>query len=131
VYQQALQDYDGGNYAVACKRFRQFLRQFPRSPLAGEAQYWIGESLYQQRQWEAAIAAFDAMIQKYQHHPRIPAALLKQGYAFAALQDMRNARFFLRQVQQQYPYTPEAQQAEKISRSLMIPYPSLWLRGPR
>ncbi len=111
VYQKALQGYQGGNYEVALVLFKQFIRQNPRSPLAGEAQYWIGESLYRRRQFEAAIVAFDEVVQKYPQSDKIPTALLKTGYAFVELQDLRNARFFLQQVQKKYPKTPEAQQA--------------------
>ena len=58
--------------------------------------------------------AFDEVIRKYPEDNKVPAALLKQGYAFAELKDVRNARF-LQQVQQKYPNSPEAQQAtEKL-----------------
>ena len=86
--------------------FKQYLKQAPKSPQAGNAQYLIGESLYAQKQYEAAINAGDAAKL---------AGLLKQGYAFAELKDARNARFFLQQVQKKYPNSPEAQQAaEKL-----------------
>ena len=75
----------------------------------------IGESLYAQKQYEAAIVAFDEVVQRYSNDPKAPAAMLKQGYGFAELRDPRNARFFLQQVQKKYPNSPEAQQAaEKL-----------------
>jgi tol-pal system protein YbgF len=115
LYKQALQEYQQNNHEVAIVRFKQFLRQYAEAPLAGNAQYWIGESLYAQKQYEAAIVAFDEVIRKYPKDNKVPAALLKQGFAFAELKDVRNARFFLQQVQQKYPNSPEAQQAaEKL-----------------
>ncbi|MEE8291463.1 MAG: tetratricopeptide repeat protein, partial [Candidatus Tectomicrobia bacterium] len=81
----------------------------------GHAQYWIGASLYTLKQYEAAIVAFDEVVQKYPQDTKVPAAILKQGFAFAALKEKPNARFFLQQVQQKYPDTPEARQAtEKL-----------------
>jgi tol-pal system protein YbgF len=115
LYKRALQEYQQNNHEVAIVLFKQFLRQYPKAPLGGSAQYWIGDSLYAQKQFEAAIVAFDEVIRKYPEDNKVPAALLKQGYAFAELKDVRNARFFLQQVQQKYPNSPEAQQAtEKL-----------------
>jgi tol-pal system protein YbgF len=115
LYKRALQEYQQNNHEAAISLFKQFLRQYPKAPAGGNAQYWIGESLYAQKQFEAAIVAFDEVIRKYPGDNKIPASLLKQGYAFAELKDVRNARFFLQQVQQKYPNTPEAQQAtEKL-----------------
>jgi tol-pal system protein YbgF len=115
LYKRALQEYQQNNHDAAITLFKQFLRQYPKAPAGGNAQYWIGESLYAQKQFEAAIVAFDEVIRKYPGDNKIPASLLKQGYAFAELKDVRNARFFLQQVQQKYPNTPEAQQAtEKL-----------------
>ena len=114
-YKRARQEHQRGNYEVAIVLFKQFLRQHPKASQAGQAQYWIGESLYAQRQYEAAIVAFDEVIQKYPQDTHVPTALLKQGYAFAELKDLRNARFFLQQVQKKYPKSPAAQQAaEKL-----------------
>jgi TolA-binding protein len=78
---------------------KQFLRLAPTGPQASTAQYLIGEYLYAQRQYEAAIVAYDEVIQRHGHYPKVAAALLKQGYAFAELRDARNAQFFLQQVQ--------------------------------
>ena len=115
LYKRALQEYQDGNYEVAIVLFKQFLRQYPQTPLTGHAQYWIGESLYAQKQYEAAIVAFDEVVQKHPNDAKVPAAILKQGFAFSALKDTRNARFFLQQVQKKYPDSPEAQQAtEKL-----------------
>lgn len=115
LYQRALRDYQQGNYEVAIVLFKQFLRQHGQSSLASNAQYWIGESLYSQKQYEAAIVAFDEVIQKYPKDDKIAASMLKQGFAFAELDDRRNARFFLQQVQKRYPQSTEAQLAtEKL-----------------
>ena len=118
LYERALQEYKAKNHEVAIVLFKQFLRQHPDAELSGHAQYWLGEALYAQEQYEAAIVAFDEVVQKYADNNKVPAAILKQGYAFAALQDERNARFFLQQVQQKYPHSPEAQQAAERLKTL-------------
>jgi TolA-binding protein len=78
----------------------------------------LGETFYAQRQYEAAIVAFDEVIQKYGDNPKVPASILKQGFAFAALDDSRNARFFLEQVQSRFPDSEEAKQAEAKLKTL-------------
>ena len=111
LYERAKQEYDAKNYEVAAVLFKQFLREHPKHTLAGNSQYWLGETFYAQRQYEAAIVAFDEVIQKYGDNAKVAASILKQGYAFDALDDSRNARFFLEQVQRKFPDSEEAKQA--------------------
>jgi tol-pal system protein YbgF len=118
LYERAKQEYDAKNYEVAAVLFKQFLRDHSESPLAGNSQYWLGETFYSQRQYEASIVAFDEVIQKYGDNAKVPASILKQGYAFAALDDSRNARFFLEQVQRKFPDSAEARQAEAKLKTL-------------
>jgi len=98
--------------------FRQFLKQSPKSSQAGNAQYLIGEALYAQKQYDPAIVAFDDVVQKYPKDPKVAAAMLKEGYAFAELKDVRNARYFLQQVVKKFPDTPEAKKAEEKLKQL-------------
>jgi tol-pal system protein YbgF len=116
LYRRALKDYQEHNYEAAVVNLKQFLKQAPSGhPQAGNAQYLTGEALYTQWQYEAAIVAFDAFVQKYSSDPKVPAAMLKQGYAFAELQNVRMARFVLQQVQKKFPNSPEAKvAAEKL-----------------
>ncbi len=115
LYERAKKEYDAKNYEVSAVLFKQFLRDYAQSDLSGNAQYWLGEAFYAQRQYEAAIVAFDEVIQKYSDSGKVPASILKQGYAFAALDDSRNARFFLEQVQRKFPDSKEARRAgEKL-----------------
>ena len=53
------------DYALAADTFRAFLRQYPSDRLAPEAQYWLGESLFQQQQYRDAAEAFLAVSTKY------------------------------------------------------------------
>ena len=62
--------------------------------------------------------AFDEVIQKYGDNAKVPASILKQGYAFEALDDSRNDRFFLEQVQRRFPDSVEAKQAEAKLKTL-------------
>ena len=115
LFQRARHDYQQGDYEVAIILFKQYLRQHPRSPQAGDAQYWIGESLYAQKEFNAAIVAFDEVIQEYPQNDMVASSTLKVGLSFANLGDQPNARFFLQQVQENFPNSSEAQLAtEKL-----------------
>jgi tol-pal system protein YbgF len=115
LFQRARDDYQQGNYEVAIILFKQYLRQYPRSAQAGDAQYWIGESLYAQKEFNAAIVAFDEVIQEHPRNDRVASSTLKVGLSFANLGDQPNARFFLQQVQENFPNSAEAQLAtEKL-----------------
>jgi tetratricopeptide (TPR) repeat protein len=117
--QQALQDYQQGKYETVVATGKQFLRQSRNAPEAGFVQYLIGEALYAQKRYEAAIVAFDEVVQKYPQDPKVATAILKTGVAFAELQDFRNARFFLSSVQKKFPNSPEAQLAKLSPEQLL------------
>jgi tol-pal system protein YbgF len=94
------------------------LKKHPKSGLADNAQYWIGESHYGLREFDQAIVEFDAVRRRYPRGEKVPAALLKQGYAFAELGEKVNARLLLQEVAEKYPESPEAQRAKLRLKSL-------------
>ena len=62
AYSMAYNDYLKGNYDLAIESFKLYRAQFPGSPLADNALYWIGECRYSQRKFEEAVDAFDELI---------------------------------------------------------------------
>ena len=118
LYEQALRMYQAENYDDALVLLERFRDQYTESPLAGNVQYWIGESLYAQRRYEAAIAAFDDVVQNYPEDTKVPAAILNQGLAFVKLRNVSRARFFLQQVQEKYADTSEADEATETLKQL-------------
>jgi tol-pal system protein YbgF len=117
-YEQAWQALERRDYRAAIIRFKEFLKKHPKSSLADNAQYWIGESHYGLREFDQAIVEFDAVRRRYPQGEKVPAALLKQGYAFAELGEKVNARLLLQEVVEKYPEAPEAGQAKLRLKSL-------------
>ena len=111
-YEFAFQALERRDYRVAIARFKEFLKKYPKSNLADNAQYWIGESHYGLREFDQAIIEFDAVRRRYPQGEKVPAALLKQGFAFAELGEKLNARLLLQEVVERYPDTPEAGKAK-------------------
>jgi tol-pal system protein YbgF len=85
AYDTAWADYAGGQYTLAIEGFEAYIKNFPRSDLAGDAQYFIGESQYQQGNFKEAVAAYDRVIGDYPASRKIPDAYYKRGLALNAM----------------------------------------------
>ncbi|HTN71117.1 MAG TPA: tol-pal system protein YbgF [Methylomirabilota bacterium] len=116
-YEAAWRSLDKKDYKGALARFKDFLKKYPKSKLAGNAQYWIGECHYALKEFDQAILEFDA-VRKYPQSEKVPAALLKQGFAFAELGEKVNARLILQEVIEKYPQSPEAVRAKQRLKTL-------------
>jgi tol-pal system protein YbgF len=92
LYDQAWGDYVGAQYNLAIAGFENYIRSYPRSELAGEAQYFIGESCYQQGMHREAVTAYDRGISDYPNSKRIPDMYYKRGMALNALGQTDRAR---------------------------------------
>jgi tol-pal system protein YbgF len=117
-YEIAWRALEKKDYRLAISRFKEFLQKHPKSKLANNAQYWIGESHYALREFDQAILEFDAVRSRYPQAEKVPSALLKQGFAFAELGEKVNARLILQEVVEKYAQSPEAAQAKQKLRSL-------------
>lgn len=73
AYGQLLQQ----DYATAETGFDEFLKRFPNDQLAGNAQYWLGETFFVRGQFKAAANAFLKGYQTYGRSVKAPDSLLK------------------------------------------------------
>ena len=105
---QKKEDFAGGRQWL-----QQFLQRYPQHALAVNAMYWTGEAWYGEKKYENAILQFQDVIEKYGEHPKVAAALLKQGLAFHALGDQKNARVILQKVVDTFPLSEEAKKAKE------------------
>ncbi|MFQ6112079.1 MAG: tol-pal system protein YbgF [Nitrospinota bacterium] len=99
--------------ALARRMFDKFIEKYPKSELADNAQYWIGESYYVENKYERAILAFAEVQEKYKEGDKVPDAILKQALSFAALGDKEAARDLLRQLITRFPTSQAAQLAKQ------------------
>src|SRR4029079_14085038 len=70
------------DFKAAIEAFKDFLRDYPQSQLAPNAQYWIGISYANLKDARNALAAQEQVVSKYPQSAKAPDALL----AIAALQ---------------------------------------------
>ena len=91
------------DYALAEDGFRTFLRKYPSDRMAPEAQYWLGESLFQRQRYRDAAEAFLNVSTKYESTARAPDALLRLGQSLAVLGEKEAACASLGEVLRKYP----------------------------
>lgn len=113
AYEQAFNMLREGRYQQAISAFQAFLRDYPNSPLAGDAQYWLGETYYVTREFDRAREAFLALGSNYPEHDKIPDALLRLGYTFQELNERAKARQVLQQLIESYPQSRAAELAQQ------------------
>jgi tol-pal system protein YbgF len=121
VYTQAFDALKAGSYSVAITGFKDFLGTYPASPLAENAQYWLGEAYYVNHDYEAAAGAFRAVLKKWPDSRKAPDALLKLGYTQYAQKQNAAARATLIEVTRKYPGSDSAKLAADRLRRVAAP----------
>ena len=101
-----------GYYERAADAFRGFIVKHPRSRLAGNAQYWVGEAHYVVRNFKLALEEFSKVERQYPNSTKVPDALLKIGYCYYELKVWEKARMALTNVVNRYPNTAVAKSAQ-------------------
>ena len=103
AYAQALGEYKAGRYDDARAALLAFIAKYPKHPLAGNAQYWIGETWYAQAKYDKAAKAFAQDYQAYPQSPKAPDALLKLGMSLNAQGKKPEACLTYAQLKKQFP----------------------------
>ena len=85
LYNDAFKLLQDGDYAGAERGFKTFVQSNPKHPLAGNAQYWLGETYYARRDYQNAMVAFAEGYKTYKTSPKGPDNLLKLGITLAVL----------------------------------------------
>ncbi len=115
LYRKAMAEMNAQGYKTAISLFDSFLKKYPKSLTAGNAQYWKAEGLYALKQYPEAVLEFEKVVRKYPKSEKVPAAILKQGYGFFEVKEYMDAKAFLQKVVSLYPKSEEAIKArEKI-----------------
>ena len=94
------------DYASAQAGFSDFLKTYPKDPLAPNALYWLGETHYVQRNYADAAEAFDLVISAYGSSNKAPDAQLKRGMSLAQLGKKQDACAAFRELSTKFPSAP-------------------------
>jgi tol-pal system protein YbgF len=113
AYADAYDSFKAGNYAEAREKFRTFIKTFPDTEYSDNAQFWIGECFYVEKEYEKAILEYESVIKNYPKGNKVPNAILKQALAFVKLGDNESAKLLFQRVIREYPNTSPARIARK------------------
>jgi len=84
--------YTAGQWDLAVDGFQAYIRTFPTSPQADDAQLYIGHSLYNAGKYNEAVTALQRVISNYPQSDSVPAAYYKIGLAYEAMKQFEPAR---------------------------------------
>lgn len=118
VYNMAYNDYLKGNFDMAVQGFKMYKEQFPSSPLADNALYWIGECAYSQRKFEDAVDTFNELILTYPQGDKVAAAYLKKGMSFAEMGRTEEALAAFKLLVAKFPVEEETRIAQQKIKEL-------------
>lgn len=107
LYQQGYGALVQKDYTGAEDAFRKLLDTYPSDPLAGDAQYWIGETYYVRGQYRNAADAFLNGYKKYKSGQKAPDTLLKLGMSLAELGQKDAACSTFNELKSKFPQAPE------------------------
>ena len=113
LYKNAKQTYERKDFTAAREKFKAFLAVYPKGELSDNAQFWIGESFYSEKDYEKAIIAYDDVLKKFPKGDKIPSALLKQALCWLKLGDKTFAQSLLKRVIREHPRTHQAKIAKE------------------
>ena len=81
LYDSAMKDRGAGNFDLALQGFEEYLRYYGNTDLAPNAQFYIGQIHYDRNQFEPAVKAFDAVLEKFPSNNKTADATYMKGMA--------------------------------------------------
>ena len=94
------------DYALAEEGLRTFLKKYPNDYLAADANYWLGESLFQRQRYREAAESFLTVSTKFEKAGKAPDSLLRLGQSLAALHEKQAACATFGELPRKYPKAP-------------------------
>lgn len=117
-YLKGLDSLKAGDVATARDQFTKFLEQNPKHELAANANYWVGETHYSEKNYESAILAYQEVIKNFPGKEKVVAAMYKQALAFNAIKDAKSAKFVLKKLIEGFPKSEEAKKAKALLKEI-------------
>ena len=113
TYESALNAFRAGNHANAVMAFKSFLKDYPDSSLAPNAAYWLGYSLYAQKDYKGALEQQKRTIAIWPQSAKVPDAMLNMANCMIELDDLNSARKTLEDIVARFQGTNAAAIAGK------------------
>jgi tol-pal system protein YbgF len=120
LYSNGLRDITSGKYDLARQEFLDYLKYYGTTDLACNAQFYLGEIAYHQKQYQDAVAEYDKVLTLYPKGFKLEPARLKKGMALIELGQKTAGIRELREVIRRYPGTEEERAARAKLKELGV-----------
>ena len=120
LYSNGLRDITSGKYDLARSEFDDYLKYYGDTDLASNAQFYLGEIAYSQRQYSQAATEYDKVLSNYPKSFKLAPARLKKGMALIELGQKTAGIKELREVVKRYPGTEEERRARAKLKELGV-----------
>jgi tol-pal system protein YbgF len=120
LYSNGLRDITSGKYDLARQEFQDYLKYYPETDLASNAQFYLGEISYAQKNYDQAVTEYDKVLQNYPKSFKLAPARFKKGLALLEVGQKTAAIRELREVVRRYPGTDEEKRARARLRELGV-----------
>lgn len=115
LYANAMRDKDGGNYDIAGQEYSDYVKFYGNSEMAPNAQYYIGEIYYTRKDYDNALKAFDAVLERYPDNNKTLDAMYMKGRTLFQMGERTKAANEFRAV---YARSPRSELAAKAKAQL-------------
>ena len=120
LYSNGLRDITSGKYDLARSEFQDYLKYYGDTDLASNAQFYLGEISFKQKQYGDAVAAYEKVLTNYPKSFKLAPARLRKGMALIELGQKTGAVREFREVVRRYPGTEEDRQARAKLKELGV-----------
>ena len=120
LYQNALRDFTTGKYDMSSQEFGDYVKNYPNTDLASNAQFYIGEISYQQGNYKDAITQYNLVLNNYPQSYKLSASMLKKGLAELELGMKATGIRDLKEVTRRFPGSDEARRANAKLKELGV-----------
>ena len=107
-HEQAMAALRGGDFDKAAVALSGFVARYPASGYSDAARFWLGNSLYGQKNYKEAIGVFRGLVTGSPGHARAPEALLAVANCQIEMKDIKTARKTLEELLKAYPASEAA-----------------------
>ena len=118
LYSNGLRDITSGKYDLARSEFQDYLKYYGDTDLASNAQFYLGEIAYSQKQYSNAVSEYEKVLTAYPKSFKLAPARLKKGMALIELGQKPSGIRELREVVKRYPGTEEERRARSKLKEL-------------
>jgi len=120
LYASALRDYTTGKFDLARQQFLDYLKAYPETDLASNAEFYLGEMLFAEKKFREAVGQYDRVLENHPKSFKQADARLKKGLALLEAGQRTSGIRELREVVRRHPGSEADRRARAKLRELGV-----------